>query len=195
MFQQENWKSPNLLADRRRSSAKPTQYAWDHRLQAAACIFLLFFLVLYATWPHQRNRQGRELGLNINWLSQGLSVRTVIAISCFAFSNTLLLEISLVLLLICHNSSGKASQAVRPSLELFIIQTSQEFCAGRNRSMNTEGEIKVVESGKGADDGRVKRRVETTNREKLKQKHLDTCSQTNTQRHSEFSTCCSLCLQ
>ncbi len=53
-------------------------------------IYLFYYLVrLHATWPHKRNWQGGELSLNINRMSQGLSARTVMAISCFAFPNTL----------------------------------------------------------------------------------------------------------
>lgn len=63
-------------------------HAWGHRLQAAACFF--YYLVrLHATWPHKWSWQGRELSLNITCVSQGLSVRTVMAISCFTFPNTL----------------------------------------------------------------------------------------------------------
>lgn len=64
---------------------------WAHCLRAAARFFFIFYYysVRLATWPHRRNWQGRELSLNINRMSQGLSVRTVMAISCFAFPNTL----------------------------------------------------------------------------------------------------------
>lgn len=71
--------------------------AWAHALQAAACwgfffslfVFFPYVLRFHAPWPHQRNWQGTELSLNINCTSQVLSVRTVTAISCFAFPNTL----------------------------------------------------------------------------------------------------------
>lgn len=66
--------------------------AWAHRLQAAACFFFFFLHCsarLHVTWPHKRNWQRRELSWNINWMSQGQSARTVMAVSCITFSNTL----------------------------------------------------------------------------------------------------------
>lgn len=80
-----------LIAAQRQPGQKVL--AWAHRLQAAAYFFSFFFLHysarLHVTWPHKRNWQRRELSLNINWMSQGLSARTVTAVSCITFSNTL----------------------------------------------------------------------------------------------------------
>lgn len=83
VFQHESPERPQLLAN----SSTPSV-----RLETV-CVrsfFLFYYLLrLHVTWPHRQNRQGKELSLNINCMSQGLSVRTVMAIRCFAFPNTL----------------------------------------------------------------------------------------------------------
>lgn len=71
-------------------SARPETACVRPSLPSCCMVFFFYYLVrLRAIWPHKRNWQGRELSVNINCMSQGLSGRTMTAISCFTFPNTL----------------------------------------------------------------------------------------------------------
>ena len=84
---------PLLLADCSTASAGPESARMSSSPPSCCMFFFSFFFLhysarLHVTWPHKRNWQRRELSLSINWMSQGLSARTVTAVSCITFSNT-----------------------------------------------------------------------------------------------------------
>lgn len=126
-------------------------------------------------------------------MSQALSAKTVMAISCFTFLNTFVMEISQVFLQICHTNSGEESQTVGPSLELFIIQRSSEGCTvssglksrARNRGMNCKVGIKLGCLWWGGGRRRGGMKPQTW---KPQQKYYSTHT-VKTHSDTEFSTC------